>query len=174
MNPPDSKPSMNPNPNLKFYDLGCRFVASTGEPGYWKSLMTLVSWLSRSTTPTGNRSTRCLWLSLVFTRGTIRLKNPGSGIPDYQVELGGSDVCGLCDYGYGEPLDSDSGWFSLVSPSNPTTVALAPPTNEALVASVLDDLARSHDAPDTPLSRRWRCGSASQPPTLEPLAPAIS
>jgi hypothetical protein len=168
MNPPDSKPSMNPNPNPSSYHTDRGFMAGTGEPGNWKSLMTLVSWLSRSTTPTGNRSTRCLWLSLVFTRATIRLKNPGSGIPDYQVELGGSDVFGLCN------SDSVSRWFSLVSPSNPTTVALAPPTNEALVASVLDDFARLHDAPDNLLSRRLWCWSASQPPTLEPLALAIS
>jgi len=174
MNPPDSKPSINPNPNPKFYDLGCGFKAGTREPGNWMSLMTLMGWLSRSTIPTGNRNTRSFWLSLVFTRGTIRLKNPGPGIPDYQVELGGSDVFGLCNRGNGEPPDSGSRWSSLESPSNPTTVVPAPSTNEALAASVLDDFARLHDAPDNLPSRRWRCGSASQPPTLEPLAPANS
>lgn len=136
--------------------------------------MTLVSWLSRSTTPTGNRSTRCLWLSLVFTRGTIRLKNPGSGYPDYQVQPDRFDVSGLCGFGYEEPSDSSSRWYSLVSPSNLTTVVLATGDNEALIASVLDDFARLHDAPVTlPLRRLW-CWSAAQPPTLEPLALAIS
>ena len=114
------------------------------EPENWRSLMTLVGWLSRSTIPTGNRNTRSLWSSMILARGTIRLKNPGSGHPGYQVDPDGSDVFGLCNYGHREPSDSDSGWFSLVSPSNPITVVLAPPTNEALVASVLDDFARLH------------------------------
>jgi len=144
MNPPDSKPSMNPNPNLKFYDLGCGFMAGTGEPGNWKPLMTpmtlMLSIPPGSTISTRNRNTRCIWSSLIPSRGTIPLENPGSGHPDYQVEPDGSDVSGLRDYG--ESSDSGSRWFSLESPVNETTVVLASPTNEALEASVLDDFAR--------------------------------
>jgi hypothetical protein len=172
MNPPDSKPSMNPNSDLKFYDLGCGFMAGTGEPGNWKSLVTLVtlvSWLSRSTIPTGNRSTRPLWPSMILARGTIPLEYPDSGHADHQVGSGVSRF-GNC----GEPSDSGCRCFSLMSPPKESTLILADSTNEALGASVLNDFARLHDAPGNLLSRRWRRGSASQPPTLEPLALAIS
>jgi hypothetical protein len=165
MNPPDLKPSMNPNPNLKFHDLRCGFVASTGEPGNWRSLMTLVGWRSRSTIPTGNRTTRSFWLSLVFTRGTIRLKNPGSGIPDYQVELGGSDVFGLCN------SDSVSRWSH--RRTRPPWLWLLP-RMRLWLPLYWTTLPGCTHVPDNPPSRRWWCGSASQPPTLEPLALAIS
>jgi hypothetical protein len=177
MNPPDSKHSMNPNPNPKFYDLGCGFMTGTGNSKSLITLitlMTLVSWLSRATIPTRNRNPRSLWPSMILSRGTIALENPGSGHPDYQVQLDGSDVFGLRNYGCEEPSDSGSRWFSLESPSNPTTVVLATGYNEALGASVLDDFARLHDAPVTMSPRRLWCRSASQSPTLEPLALAIS
>ena len=144
MNPPDLKHSMNPNPNLKFYDLGCGFIAGTGQPGNWKPIVTLVlsipPCLPGSTIPTRNRNTRCLWSSLIPSRGAIRLENPDSGFSGYQVELDGFDVSrsGNC----GEPSDSGSGWFSLASLSNETTVVLATGYNEALAASVLDDFDR--------------------------------
>ena len=146
MNPPDLKPSMNPN--LKFYDLGCGFMAGTGEPGNWKPLMTLVNWLARSTIPTRNRNTRSLWSSMMPTGGTIRLKNPGSGHPDYQVELDDSDVFGSVHCR--EPSDSGSGWFSLASLSNATTVVLATGYNEALEASVPNESDRLHSGVGQP------------------------
>ena len=142
MNPPDLKPSMNPNPNPNFYHPERGFTAGTGEPGNWKppiNPMTLVSWLSRPTIPTRNRNTRPLWSSMMSTRRTIPLDNPGSGHPDYPVQLDASDAFGLCNYGYGEPSDSGSRWSSLVSPSNPITVVLATGYNEALEASVLNE-----------------------------------
>lgn len=147
MNPPDLKPTMNPNPKLKFYDLGCGFMTGTGEPGNWKppiTLMTLVLSIPPRSTIC-NRNTRCIWSSFVPSIRTIPLGNPGSGHPDYEVEPDGSDVFGLCDYGYEESSDSGFRWFSLESPSNPTTLILAASTNEALDASVLDDFARLHD-----------------------------
>jgi hypothetical protein len=156
--------------------LCCGFMAGTGKLGNWKSpitMMTLILPLSpslpSSTLSTRNRNTRPLWSSMIPARGTIRLKSPDSGFPDYQVELGGSRSGNR-----GEPSDSGAGWFSVVSPSSPTTVPPAIFENEALVASLLDDFARLHHATDKLLSRRMWCGSAPQPPTLEPLAPAIS
>jgi len=181
MNPPDSKHSMNPNPNPNIYHPERGFISGTEEPGNWMSLMTPMTLilsippcLPGSTISTRNRNARSLRASMIPSRGTTRLVNPGSGHPDYQVQPDGCDLFGLCDFGYGEPSDSGSRWFSLVSPSNETTVDLATGYNEALVASVLNDLARLHNAPGNLLSRRWRCGSAFPPPTLEPLASAIS
>ena len=148
MNPPDLKHSMNPNPNLKFYHLGCGFIAGTGEPGNWKSpitLMTLVLSIPlclpgstiRNRVGEALRNTRCLWSSLIPSRGAIRLENPDSGFSGYQVELDGFDVSrsGNC----GEPSDSGSGWFSLASLSNETTVVLATGYNEALEASMSNE-----------------------------------
>jgi hypothetical protein len=76
MNPPDSKPSMNPNPNLQFYDLGCGFMTSTGN---WRSLITLMT-LVLSIPPGSticNRNTRSFWSSLIPSRGTIPTGEPG-------------------------------------------------------------------------------------------------
>jgi len=165
MNPPDSKHSMNPNPNPNFYHPERGFMAGTGEPGNWKSLitsMTLVSWLSRSIIPTRNRNTRCLWPSLIPSRGTTRLENPDSGHPDYQVQLDGSDVFG---FNHRESSDSGSRWFSRVPPSNETTVVLATGYNEALDASVVNEFyrlrLRAGDHAPAPLAVRERFSTPS-------------
>ena len=151
-------------------------MAGTMRTGNWKPLMTLILLFSpclpSSSIPTIDRNTRSHWFSLIPSRGTISLENPGSGYPDYQVEL---DRTGVSRFNHHrEQPDSVSRWPSLVSPSNESTVIPAATTNEALEASVSNDLSRLNLASDNLLSRRLGCRGASQPPTREPLAPAIS
>jgi hypothetical protein len=67
---------------------------------------------------------------------TIRPENPGN-----RVELDGT---GVSCFDHREPSDSDSGWSSLVSPLNESSVLLATPTCEALVASTSNDFVRLH------------------------------
>ena len=169
MNPPDWKHSMNPKPKPNLYHGERGFMAGTGEPGNWKPLvLSIPPCLPSSAFSTRNRKTRALWSSMIPRCGTIRLENPGSGQPAYQVE---PDVSSLCPH---RRHDSGSGWSSLVSPSNEThrgsgyshqrgsgclCIERVPPAARSSVAMLL--------------RRLWR-RSASQPPTLEPLALAIS
>jgi hypothetical protein len=108
MNPPDLKPNeslYNPDMNPSFYHPGRGFTAGTRVSGNWKppvTPMTLVLpiplCLPHSTIPTRNRNTRCLWSSLIPSRGTIPMANPGSGVSGHQVEFDGIGVSGFNHY----------------------------------------------------------------------------
>jgi hypothetical protein len=95
--------------------------------------------------------------------GLVNWRHPGSGYQAYLLER---------EALVPKAIESNRKPDGLVVSGE--LVSLVTPTNGALEASVLDEFFRLHYAPDNLLSRRWRCGSASQPETLEPLALAIS
>ena len=172
MNPPDWKHSMNPKPKPNLYHGERGFTAGTGEPGNGKPLVALVlsipPCLPSSTFSTRSRKTRSLWSSMIPPCGTTRLEKPGSGHPDYQVEPDGSGVSRLCP-----PRKQDSGPRWSHRRTRPPWFWLLPPTRFWL-ASVSNEFNRLRLGAVTMLLRRLRCWSASQPATLELLAPATS
>jgi hypothetical protein len=131
---PDLKPNeslYNPDMNPNLYHLGRGFIAGTRVTRNWKPTVTpmtlvlsLPPSLSSSTIPTRNRNTRSLWSPLIPSRGTIRLENPGSGHPDYQVELDGIGVSGFNQHR--EPSDTGFPWSH--HRTRPPWFWLLPPT----------------------------------------------
>ncbi len=149
---PDLKPNeslYNPDMNPNFYHLGRGFNAgtrATGDAGGLEN--TIVSGF-----PDGPDS----------PDGLVNWRHPGSGYPAYLLER---------EALVPTAIESNRKPDGLVVSGEPVVVAT--PTNEALVAPVSNEFYWLAYVSVIVFLRRLWCWSASQPPTLEPLALANS